>query len=90
MTLKEKLDAVWNDQRIACPSHLVRWTFKPLGWKFTCYFHTFSYSLYYTKGKLTFPKYFQLNKADRPRRLRKRDPDVRIERFGRLRAFIRR
>jgi len=65
MTLKEKLEAVWRDHRIACPSHLVRWTLKPLGWKYTIH-HLFSeYHLYYSRGKLTFPKYFRPNKEER-------------------------
>ena len=44
MTLKERLDAVWNDNRIACPCHVVIWSERRTG------------CLFYRKGKLLGPR----------------------------------
>jgi hypothetical protein len=45
MTLKERLDAVWNKNEIACPNNLVRWSEKNTGYK-----RFDEFELYYTKG----------------------------------------
>ena len=47
MTLKQRLDAVWDMNTIACPNNLVRWSEKYISYsKFA------ELNLYYTKGYL--------------------------------------
>jgi len=51
LSLKQRLDAVWNDPRVACPSHLVRWREEPFG-----YIIHRELGLYYDKGSPRHPK----------------------------------
>ncbi len=51
MTLKERLEAVWNKNEIACPSHLCIWS------EHNHWFSRFSeYGLFYKRGKMLGPK----------------------------------
>jgi hypothetical protein len=53
MTLKERLDAVWEEKGIVFPCHLVRWSEKNIGYyKFANKIKL----LFYTKGKRLNPK----------------------------------
>lgn len=58
MTLKQRLDAVWQHERIACANHLVRWNEKQIGYS------TFrDLSLWYTKGTSRKPKQKKISKC---------------------------
>ena len=51
MTLKERLEAVWNENSIACPCHIVKWNEENEGYtKFD------NYGLWFKKGKIFTPK----------------------------------
>lgn len=57
MTLKERLDAVWNDNKIACATHLVAWHQIIIGHKIIIGYSVWTeLGLWYTKGKLLGPK----------------------------------
>lgn len=51
MSLKKRLEAVWNQREIACPSHLTRWNEKGLG-----YSRFQFWGLYYNRGLPRKPK----------------------------------
>ena len=51
MTLKERMEAVWRDDKIACPNNLTRWSEKQIG-----YSSFMKFGLWFTKGKLLRPK----------------------------------
>lgn len=52
MTLKERLDAVWSANEIACPNNLCRWNEKGTG-----YSRFSEFELFFSKGTLRRPKY---------------------------------
>ena len=49
--MKTKLDAVWNDNRIACPNHLVKWNTEKIGNSVFM-----NYGLWFRKGTNRKPK----------------------------------
>jgi hypothetical protein len=49
--LKERLEQVWSDPRICCPSHVTRWGEASVGW--TQYADI---GLFYHKGKSRIPR----------------------------------
>ena len=46
MTMKGKLDEIWNTGYCLCPNHLIRWNETGIGW-----IRWASLGLYYTRGK---------------------------------------
>lgn len=51
MLLKHRLEAVWNDNKIACPNHLARWNTIGNG-----YLVWMNLGLWWTKGTVRKPK----------------------------------
>jgi len=56
MTLKEKLDAVWSRQRIACPLHRTVWSLEPPGWSYRIFEGLWHCDLYFNRGSLVLLK----------------------------------
>lgn len=59
MTLKERLDAVWNDERIASPCHINIWSETKVG--YDRYWH--DYGLCWKHGKLLGPRKGKIRKG---------------------------